>query len=98
MKDKSKHPKAQRTLRRKSSETDTKHIIIELLKAKDDESFENSERQLVTCKGSSVRSSADTLEKRQGAGIFKVLEGRAVIRGSYIWQNRPSEAKEQRGH
>lgn len=98
MKDKSKHPKAQRTLRRKSSETHTKHIIIELLKAKDDESFENSERQLVTCKGSSVRSSADTLEKRQGAGIFKVLEGRAVIRGSYIWQNRPSEAKEQRGH
>lgn len=79
------------------SDTHT-HNIIELLKAKDDESFENSERQLVTCKGSSVRSSADTLEKRQGAGIFKVLEGRAVIRGSYIWQNRPSEAKEQRGH
>lgn len=76
------------------------HIIIELLKAKDDERVLKTarERQLVTYKGLSVRSSADTLEKRQGAGIFEVLEGRTVIRGSYICQNRPSEVKEQWRH
>lgn len=68
MKDENKHPKAQRTSRRKSSETHTRHIIIELLKAKDDERVLKTARetQLVTYKGSSVRSSVDTLEKGQG--------------------------------